>query len=119
MGKRKLLGQAGEDLVEDYLKRKKFKILEKNFTSKIGEIDIIAQKENLIVFVEVKARKKTYFPISSVVNPSKQRKIILTAHLFIVQNGIEDKICRFDVATVVFNEENHSIEYIDNAFQDD
>ena len=118
MNQRKLLGNAGEGLVVNYLKDRKFKIVERNFFCRLGEVDIIAKKEDLLVFVEVKTRKKAYFPISTVITPGKQRKIIATTKLFISKNDIYDKVCRFDVAIVVWDGEKHEIEYIEDAFWD-
>ncbi len=118
MNERKLLGNAGEDLIVKYLKDRKFKIVERNYFCRLGEVDIIAEKEDLLVFVEVKTRKKAYFPISTVVTPGKQRKIIATTKLFISKNDIYDKVCRFDVATVILDDGKHEIEYIEDAFWD-
>ena len=112
------LGDSGEITVQNFLKKEGFKIIVNNYKSRWGEIDIIAGKKELIVFVEVKTRKNAYFPISNVVTYSKQQKIIKTAKLFIQKNHISDKVCRFDVATVVFNDDIFDINYISNAFQE-
>ena len=110
------LGIDGEAAVADYLKCRGFKVLHQNYRSRYGEIDLIAQKKELLVFVEVKARKKKYFAISSVVNYTKQQKISKTAQLFIVKHNIYDKVCRFDVASVLQDGDQLKIEYIENAF---
>ncbi len=112
------LGNAGEQIVADLLKSKKFQILAQNYRTKLGEIDLIAQKDELLVFVEVKTRKNEYFPISNVVTFSKQTKMSRTAKYFIVQNNVDiySKVCRFDVATVILNNGNFKVEYIENAF---
>ena len=117
MNHKQQLGIKGECDVQEFLKKQKFKIIEKNYKSKWGEVDIIAQKGDLLIFVEVKTRKNVYFPISKVVNYSKQQKIIKTAKVFIQNKNIYNKICRFDVATVVSKENNIEIDYIENAFQ--
>ena len=57
----KIYGIQGETLAEQFLRDKKYSILEKNYTTKIGEIDIIAKKDDIIVFVEVKARNSKRF----------------------------------------------------------
>jgi len=114
----KLLGNLGENLIANWLYEKGFTVLVKNFSIRIGEIDIIAQKHDLIVFVEVKTRKKSSFPLSTVIVPSKQRKIIKTAKLFLAKNEIIDKICRFDLATVILNGSEHNIEYLEDAFRE-
>ncbi len=112
----KLLGNKGEGIVANFLVKNNFKILTKNYRARYGEIDIIAQKNELVVFVEVKTRKKLYFPISNVVTTSKQRKITKTAKFFILKNNIINKVFRFDVATVLISVNKSEIKYIRNAF---
>ncbi len=112
----KILGDVGEKAVAQMLQSKKFKILAQNYRTRCGEIDLIAQKDELVVFVEVKTRKKIYFPTSRVVTFPKQKKLTKTAKYFIMQNKIIDKVCRFDVATVILNGGRYEIDYIENAF---
>ncbi len=113
----KILGNLGESLIANWLCKKGFTVLEKNFSTRIGEIDIIAEKHDLIVFVEVKTRKNPSFHFSTVVIPSKQRKIITTAKFFLAKNEIIDRACRFDIATVTLNGSEHNIEYLEDAFR--
>jgi len=111
------LGFAGENAVARFLEDRGFRILEKNYECRFGEIDIIALKGDIIAFVEVKTRRTCYFPISIAVTPSKQRKIVLTAKLFFAKQNIYDKVGRFDVATVLWeSDEKYKIDYIENAF---
>jgi putative endonuclease len=114
--RQEVLGPAGEELVANFLEKQGFVILQKNFSCRFGEIDVIAQKDEILAFIEVKTRSKYYFPISTVVTPSKQRKIVKTAKLFLLKKNIVDKACRFDVATVLWEKESHEIDYIENAF---
>ena len=76
MTSKKTLGDKGENFVAQWLKNKSFKIIAQNYKTKYGEIDIIAQKDVVLAFIEVKTRKTKYFPISNVVNYTKQKKII-------------------------------------------
>ncbi|MCF7799793.1 YraN family protein [Candidatus Babeliales bacterium] len=113
------LGKLGENIISDYLIKNGFKILSKNFTTKFGEIDLIAQKDSTVAFIEVKARKKAYFPISTVVTYPKQKKIIKTSKCFIRNFNIVDNVLRFDVATVEIIDQDitaYDINYIQNAF---
>lgn len=112
----KTTGNQGELAVVKKLRQDGFSILRQNYQIRQGEIDIIAQKNELVVFVEVKTRKNQYFPLSQVITPSKQRKIIATAKWFIAQNKIVDTLLRFDVALVTEGKE-YTIDYIANAFQ--
>ena len=116
MQQTKQLGFSGEQAVADFLKNKNFTILTQNYSTKLGEVDLIAEKDELVVFVEVKTRKRAYFPISNVVTFKKQQKIIKAAKFFILKNNIIDKACRFDVATVILGNDEFNIEYIENAF---
>lgn len=108
-------GDKAEKKVADYLKKHGYTICENNYTRRFGEIDIIAQKDALIAFVEVKSRTTVYGNLSDIITPSKKRKIIKTAHYYIAErlrSHIGDYIYRFDVAFVI---DDH-IEYIRNAF---
>ena len=114
---KKLVGNTGEQAVEKWLALNNFKILARNYSIRYGEVDLIAQKDDVIAFIEVKTRKTEYFPTSLVVNKSKQLKIIKAAKYFVLQNQIRDKVLRFDVATVHLKENNeHIVTYIPNAF---
>jgi putative endonuclease len=111
---KKSLGNKGEDLTSSYLIDKGFSILARNFTTRTGEIDVIAAKNNLVLFVEVKTRSHTYFNMSEIITPTKQRKIILTAKQFILKHQLSEKAYRFDVALITHT--NQKITYLENAF---
>ncbi len=98
----------------NYLKNKNYKILNHQFRCKIGEIDIICEKDNTIIFVEVKYRKniKNGYPREAV-NYKKQKKIRLVAEYYILKNNIRNKDFRFDVIEFI-GEKN--LEHIKNAF---
>lgn len=117
MNYKKRFGQEGEAAVAKYLEESEYDILARNFSinHKIGEIDIIAKKDRLIIFVEVKTRAKDYVAlVSEMVSPVKQKKIIVMAKLFLQKEKIdsENYILRFDIALVIKNK----ISYFDNAF---
>ncbi len=109
-------GDLGENLVSQFLIKQGFIIKEKKYRRKLGEIDLIAEKNDILAFVEVKLRENIYFDISEVVNLTKQQKIILAAKEYISYNNVSDKICRFDVALVEQNKDDFKIKYIPNAF---
>lgn len=115
-----ILGKKGEDLVSAYLIKNGFKILEKNYRKRQGEIDIIAEKNSVRAFVEVKLRNHKYFAVSQVITKSKQRKIITTALIYnserSANNEEKDLIFRFDVAIVEQHQDEYVINYIKNAF---
>lgn len=112
---RKICGAQGEDLVASTLEKDGFTILERNYTRREGEVDIIAKQDNLVIFVEVKTRNKQLFDITEVINLTKQRRIIAAAKRYILQHRLDNKIYRFDVACID-NLKSGSISYIPNAF---
>jgi len=112
------LGQIGEDLAIQCLIRKGYQILEQNFKVPFGEIDIIAEKNNCICFVEVKSRKsKKYGLPEEAITPHKRKKIIRVAQFYIKQKQVKNRIFRFDVISVQFDQYIlKEIRHITNAF---
>lgn len=106
-------GKLFEQKAEEFLKNSGYKILVKNYTSKFGEIDIIAEIDNTIVFIEVKGRLTESFGLGEEsITARKIRKITKTALLYIQENDLYDKDLRFDVVAINNNEVCH----IKNAF---
>ena len=100
----------GELLAYKYLKKQKYKILERNYKTNIGELDIIAKDKNIIVFVEVKAKTNTNFGLPrEMVTEHKIFKIEQVAQQYIKQKKITDKPIRFDVIEVLNDKINHII----------
>ncbi len=100
-GYKKSLGRYGEDAAVEFLKNKKYKILERNFKNRFGEIDIIAQHKKDIVFIEVKTRfSKKYGEPYEAVNYYKQRRITNTAKAYLCNKKLFDANVRFDIIEV-------------------
>lgn len=116
MKTRRSLGNQAEELVATYLQNQQFTILEKNYRRFYGEIDLIATKGDLLVFVEVKMRSSHYFPLSDVITPLKQHKITLVAKDYIARHDIHDKVGQFDVALLEQQNNQLTLTYIPNAF---
>lgn len=115
----KEFGKTSELFVINYLVKQNFKILAHNYQKFFGEIDIIAQKDNVIIFVEVKARKNSTISLHQLITHTKQQKIIKTAKFFISQNleMMQNKILRFDVALLHLQEnQDPKLTYLENAF---
>lgn len=111
----KLKGRSGEDIAAEFLKRKGYEILERNFTTDIGEIDIIAAGEGYLVFVEVKARLSDKYGFAAdAVNYTKQRKINAVASQYIKKYRLFSAAVRFDVIEVYTDEKR--VNHIPNAF---
>ncbi len=109
-------GQQGESIVAQHLEKEGYKIIDRNYRQRYGEIDLIASRDEVLCFVEVKTRSTEYFPTSLVVTKSKQLKIIRTARNYALRNGIRDKVLRFDVAIVIGSADAFNIRYLPNAF---
>ncbi|MEO0091118.1 MAG: YraN family protein [candidate division WOR-3 bacterium] len=109
------LGKQGELLAEKYLRNLGFKILDKNYRCPLGEIDIIAQDKNTIVFVEVKTRRSDFLaePFESI-GRKKQMKLRDLAEYYLAQKGYEDYEIRFDVLSIISSKQK--IEHIRDAF---
>lgn len=119
----KQIGDVGEEYAVKFLKKNKYKIRERNFRKPYGEIDIIAENKEYIVFVEVKTRQQNSLTRGTdAVDCKKQQKIIKTALAYISDKNNCDikKSCRFDVCEVYVDKENLSLcsmKYYENAFQ--
>ena len=102
MGRSNLLGAWGEALAAEYLRKKHYRILASGYRCRMGEIDLIAQKGDLLAFVEVKLRKSAAFAAArEQVTPAKQRRIRTTAEYFLAEHPEYGEYrCRFDVAEV-------------------
>ena len=111
----KIKGRTGEDIACAYLKKKKYEIIERNFTTNVGEIDIICAFDGQIIFVEVKARRSNeYGAPSEAVNYFKQRKISQVASQFLSKYRKLNYPVRFDVVEVYMGE--NKVNHIENAF---
>lgn len=116
----KKLGAGGEQAAADFLKSKDYKILERNYFAPVGEIDIIAAKENTISFIEVKTRKSLACGTpAQAVNYYKQQKIIRTAKWYIKAKHLDEEsyYFSFDVVEVYAAEKNFTVRHIENAFE--
>ena len=115
------IGKIGEEMVADFLKSKGYIITAMNYHSKFGEIDIVAESREYVLFVEVKTRKKGSMTTpAEAVSRNKQKKIVLTAYNFLSKLRININY-RFDVAEVYYEitkdgELKADLNYIKNAF---
>lgn len=119
MNLNKDIGKYGESIANSYLRDLGFSILEENFRNRFGEIDIIANKNNLLIFVEVKTRfSKSYGTPSESVTKSKQQNIIKLSKYFLLKKRTLNYYIRYDVIEILLNskDENYKITHIENAF---
>ncbi len=114
MDNKRNIGAVYEEKAAKYLKEKGYVIVTKNFRCRMGEIDLIARKDTVLVFVEVKYRKTASFGYpEEAVSFSKQKTIRKVAEYFLLSEQLSlDTECRFDVIAVL----NEKIRHIENAF---
>ncbi len=114
-GSRKI-GLIGEMRAAQYLRKKGYSICSANFKSKTGEIDIIALKDNILCFIEVKTREYgVYFQPSEAVDYRKEESIKSTAAYFIEASKLKMNV-RFDIIEVIICDDKFKINHIENAF---
>ena len=110
------LGRRGEALCADMYLKQGAQILAANYTVRGGEIDVIAQKDDVVIFIEVKLRSSLrHGTPAEAVTTAKQKRICRTAQQFLYENGLTDAPVRFDVCEIL-NTDPPQITAIENAF---
>ncbi|MBI4318823.1 MAG: YraN family protein [Chloroflexi bacterium] len=118
--RRKKLGALGERIAEDYLRRQKYVIRERNFRCSIGEIDLVAVERDTLVLVEVRTRQGSRFGTAKEsVATRKQEKLVQLAELYLQSHPTDLPKCRIDVVAVEFAPDGRllSVELIRNAVE--
>jgi putative endonuclease len=117
--KSQLLGKQGEEAAVSFLKKNGYKILRKNFRTRMGEVDIIALDRDVYCFIEVKTRDSLRFGApEEAVSSVKQRQISKAALAFLKENNMLDQRARFDVVSVTGSSEGPAkTEIFRNAFE--
>lgn len=117
---RKTLGAAGEAMAVDFLVRSGYTIQDKNYRTKLGEVDIIAKDNKYLVFVEVKSRRSRAFgDVREAVDSRKKDKLRKAAAAYLKDKKLKDLDCRFDVVSIMMEQGKTfpDIHLIKNAFQ--
>ena len=112
-------GRLAEDAALEFLVQRQLVLLQRNYRTPRGEIDLIMRDGDTVVFVEVRARTRADFlsPVETV-SHHKQRRIILAGRSWLQhQRGTYDTICRFDVVSIIGSSGRAEIEWIRNAFE--
>lgn len=112
------LGKGGEEAAVNLLKEKGYKILAKNYKTRLGEIDIIASDKDTLCFIEVKTRASLRFGLpQEAISRFKRRQISKAALNFLKQNNLLDKKARFDVVSAIYSGGSFELGLIQNAFE--
>jgi putative endonuclease len=112
-------GKHAEDLAYEYLRQHGLRLLERNFTTRFGEIDLIMRDKDITVFVEVRFRRTSEIvdPLSSI-DLRKQHKLIRTAQYYLQQRSdVSLAPARFDVIAITEHAAQAKIQWIKNAFE--
>lgn len=111
-------GQKAEVAAALFLEGQGYKILERNYTTRWAEIDLIAIHQDTLVFIEVKARNSVHYGLpAEAVGTLKQKKITFAALHYLRENKIADMRIRFDVMTILLQDGRYKMDVIPNAFQ--
>jgi putative endonuclease len=113
----KQIGQAVEQFVCEYLQAQGLRLIERNYSCPLGEIDLIMHAQEMLIFVEVRYRRDCRFgePVETV-TANKQKKIIKTAYHYLSKRRNLDKPCRFDIVAAHGDKQHPDVEWIKNAF---
>ena len=110
------LGKKGEQLAIDYLVKKGYTILDKNWRFQKAEVDIIAKKKETLAVVEVKTRSGTdYGNPQDFVNPKKIKLLVSAIDEYVVSKNLDVDV-RFDIIAIVHENKNFTLEHLEDAF---
>jgi len=117
---RHALGARGERAAVKALKRAGYRIRDRNYRTRSGEVDVIAEHGDIVVFVEVKTRSDdAYGAPHEAVNPRKQQRVRRAAQRYLLEKDLRDRPCRFDVVSIVWRDGQRKpdVEIIPDAFR--
>ena len=117
MDNRRSLGNRGEDLAAAALKKQGYKVLERNYRTPLGEIDLIARHQGVLVFIEVKTRTSARFGVGQeAVHYGKQARYRKLADYYLKKKRLGEIAVRFDVVGILWQDGKPQVEGIQGAF---
>ncbi|RLB11545.1 MAG: YraN family protein [Deltaproteobacteria bacterium] len=116
MGRHIETGRIGEEIACREIKRMGYRILERNYRSKLGEIDLIALDGDVLVFIEIKTRTSSLEYAKEAIDRRKMKRLSMLALSYIKKKGYEHMRARFDVVAVSMKDGKYQVELIRNAF---
>jgi len=109
---RQKLGIMGEKMAAEYLKKKGYQIIDKNFRTREGEIDLIAEKNKELIFIEVKTRTSlTYGFPEEAVDSKKQQKIFTVINRYLENRGLNPTKWHLEIITLFFDRKKHRLSW--------
>jgi len=116
MGKHNEFGKEGEQIAVDFLLKKGYKIRCRNYRYLKAEIDIIAQKGNILAIVEVRSRSSDFIEnIADTVTTKKIKLLIMAADYYIIEGDLDVEV-QFDIITILKNKNRFELEHLESAF---
>ena len=116
MGQKQILGKYGEDVAASFLQDRGYSILERNWRCEIGEIDLIAQHKESLVFVEVKTRSTNYFEEpQDAVKPKKIKLLLSAIDYYVIEKDLDVEV-RFDIIAIIHQNKQTKITHLEDAF---
>ncbi|WP_136482473.1 YraN family protein [Cognatitamlana onchidii] len=110
------LGKKGEQLAVDFLSEKGYHIVKRNYRFEKAEVDIIAQKDDILAIIEVKTRSTLdYGNPQDFVKPKQIKNLVKAVDAYITSNNLDLEV-RFDIIAIIKSETRYDIEHLENAF---
>lgn len=119
-GLNRAIGSYGEEIAKDYLIKKGYILLDRNYRNRYGEIDIICKFKDIIIFIEVKSRYNTLYGLpKESVTYFKQKRILNLCNYYLISRNLFNYNCRFDVIEIYFNNINNNFEinHLEDSFR--
>lgn len=118
MGQTQEIGNRGESIAQHYLVQKGYVIIDINWSSRFGELDIIAKQHDIYVFIEVKTRRsKTTESAFASITPAKREKMIKAVYQYIHDKNLDDIIWRIDaIGIALHRDQSPIIDHVEDAF---
>lgn len=116
MAQHNLLGKKGEQLATDFLVKKGYNIVERNYRFEKAEVDIIAKQKDTLAIIEVKTRSTTDFGNpQDFVKPSQIKRLVKAVNEYVNDNDLNVDV-RFDIIAIIKDGNHYKIEHLENAF---
>ncbi|WP_159022287.1 YraN family protein [Formosa sp. L2A11] len=110
------LGELGEDMAVDFLQKKGYEILERNYRYRKAEVDILAKTDDVLAVIEVKTRSSAFFgDPQDFVKPKQIQRLVTAVDAYVANNNLDLEV-RFDIIAIVKTNKKFELEHLENAF---